>query len=428
MGFQCASDIALGPVARLHQKGLVLDDQSFVHCPFKVPRVWPNTQDPVTSVRLFKAWHPTWGGTGSERGLRSRMEAAWSHLLEFADSNNAKYWVGTQLSCNREDDDRDWRWLQDFLQLLGPSRVMGLSVGNELELLYQKQGVSDECVQRLWSGGYVWEQFTKRVREFDAMGFSHIPVTSVFGGFAFSGDPFVESPKQALLASFLRNSISLYGHRFVFAFNFYPYFDPNLHMDPGGDNSCRAALQHGLCFGASCDLPLSLKRLRSRLVQVGGSPNHTIWLGETGWSTPVSSTLNTDMVNCPEWSSMESFQAYYENFLNWDLHVGEGVAPADHVFYFSPRDSDNFGFSEHFGLVDSCRTAGCKIRSPGYTVPFRPSENGHRLAYVGEALFVCAFATLAGLLAIVVCQMVRRCHHSERGCRTSTNDSAGTGS
>ena len=42
-----------------------------------------------------------------------------------------------------------------------------------------------------------------------------------------------------------------------------------------------------------------------------------------------------------------------------DLDVEKGP---DHVFYFTARDSGNFGVEEHFGLISDCDTKKCKLQ------------------------------------------------------------------
>ncbi|CAK9070593.1 Hypothetical protein SCF082_LOCUS35088 [Durusdinium trenchii] len=41
--------------------------------------------------------------------------------------------MGTQVTCNETDDDRDWAWVLELLELLGPKHVMALAVGNEMD-------------------------------------------------------------------------------------------------------------------------------------------------------------------------------------------------------------------------------------------------------------------------------------------------------
>ena len=49
-----------------------------------------------------------------------------------------------QVTCDEADDDRDWRLVLELLQKLGRKHVMGIAVGNELELLQYKKGISQD--------------------------------------------------------------------------------------------------------------------------------------------------------------------------------------------------------------------------------------------------------------------------------------------
>merc|ERR1712151_723667 len=57
---------------------------------------------------------------------------------------------------------------------------------------------------------------------------------------------------------------------------------------------------------------------------------------------------------------------FYEGFLSWDLSIGADLHPPDHVFYFTVHDSNSYQYKEHFGLLESCETHVCKLRSTGY--------------------------------------------------------------
>ncbi|CAE7755535.1 CARNS1, partial [Symbiodinium pilosum] len=74
-------------------------------------------------------------------------EEAWEQLLDAVKSNGVKVLVGTQITCDEQDDDRDWRLVKELLQKLGRDHVMGVAVGNELELLQFKKGIDMTCVR-----------------------------------------------------------------------------------------------------------------------------------------------------------------------------------------------------------------------------------------------------------------------------------------
>jgi len=193
---------------------------------------------------------------------------------------------------------------------------MGLGIGNELELLHMKgQEVTEQCVEEIWDGGYLWRRFTEMTAELDALGLKNVPVTSVFGAYTLAGEPFVELPGKALVESFLRNATQAYGRRFVFTWNLYPYFDPAVRLDRGSQDKCDDALAHTSCWGVDCSVPSMLRLFRARQELITGTRDHPMWVGETGWSWPKSSTLNNAMAPCDDWSSLETFRNFYRSFL-----------------------------------------------------------------------------------------------------------------
>jgi hypothetical protein len=209
-------------------------------------------------------------------------------------------------------------------------------------------------------------------------------------------EPFLNKPEEALINDWLANATEKYDDRFIFSLNIYGYFDTMAALDEGTSDECSVALKHALCLETKnlehCYTPNMIAGMRGRMealtqVKNGGK----LWIGETGWSFPRASTLGGsawdyyhNMSNCVDWSSYESFEQYYKNFLSWDLSMPDGVAAPDHVFYFSVRDSSNFGLTEGFGLVGGedeanwCNLASSKLgQGPLGTAASRP---------VGESL------------------------------------------
>jgi len=89
-----------------------------------------------------------------------------------------------------------------------------------------------------------------------------------------------------------------------------------------------------------------------------------MWLGETGWSSPLAPSLITDMKTCNSFSAMATFREFYKGFLAWNLSISNEthpLEPPEHVFYFTIRDSAVFGVPEHFGLVQTCGDVDCKL-------------------------------------------------------------------
>merc|ERR1712083_959353 len=85
---------------------------------------------------------------------------------------------------------------RQFLQMLGPKRVMGVAIGNEMELYYQKKNINKSCVvgahPDLWSKSNT--SYHKKMQliaaDLDEDGMSDTKLTAVFGGAIKSGSPF----------------------------------------------------------------------------------------------------------------------------------------------------------------------------------------------------------------------------------------------
>jgi hypothetical protein len=366
--FQCTSNLKL-TVNENQKKGLAVDDTTFHSCPSLLPAMWPNSQAKVTSLRLFKAWQADWSD--------EQRQVAWQSIVNFARANDAKVLVGTPLSCNETDDDNDWHLVKELLKLLTPKHVMGIAIGNEMELYHTKKSLQTpqgrECIQKMWPGdnqssddnGYFITKFMQRVDDLDALpGFqdSRIPVTSVFGAAILTGEIFLEIP-EAKIQAVLTSLVGKYLERYVFTLNIYPYFDPALALDPGTKDQCNNAISACTCFkNSECIFPATAVGMRSRMKAFAKSlqldlNKSKLWITETGWSYPKAGSLNTPMVSCSDFSSEHTARSYYENFLDWDLSLpsqSELYPNVDHVFYFTVRDSINFDVREGFGLLSQC--------------------------------------------------------------------------
>merc|ERR1712217_148336 len=105
---------------------------------------------------------------------------------------------------------------------------------------------------------------------------------------------------------------------------------------------CDAAIARSTCLDKGSCLTIGiLTTFRQKMHKLTGLGNETLWIGEMGWSTPQSSTLNTPVKDCPDFSSTEVFESNYRNFLSWDLDIPKDVGTfkgPDHVFYFTMRD------------------------------------------------------------------------------------------
>lgn len=404
---QCYTDVHFKNDRLMDRKGVVLDDITFRYCPSRVPELWPNSIQPVGSIRLFRAWAQDWPD--------ERREEVWNTMVGFIKRNNVRVLMGTPVTCYPEADERDWGWTKELMNLIGPDHVMGLAVGNELELLYQHEASSKDCIRDLWDNGNFWNTFKKRVAELDTLGFKKVPVTSVFtASIVYSGDkhlPFVNIPGQAMVNSFLWKATATYGYRYVFTFNIYPYFDPKLKIDPP-KYTCESALKIATCFSSRCLASKALALARQKMEMLTHRRDDRLWIGEIGWSSPKADALSTAMATCPSFSSPDALKMFYTNFLQWDLAV-PGVKDPDHAFYFTLRDALNFGNQEYFGLIESCNSPECKIHSKS----FIPAA--FRGAYLPGVRY--AFGA-AGVVLLVLACSVAVCSGRPRFLRGKSDD------
>jgi hypothetical protein len=366
-GYSCASEATFGAVVSPGRKGLSVDDTTFVNCSQNILQHWPHTgfqYDPaqqVKSIRVFKPWDAEW-----PQELRQQ---AWRNLVDFVHRYDVQVLLGTSIGCKEAGDRQIWEWAKELIQLIGHEHLMGLAIGNELEIYHRfmkELHVDAACLQNIWDGGYAWYWFQKVVSEFDAMGYVATPITSVFGGLALAGNgsTFYDIP-EARVDTLLSQISRKYKERFVFTFNFYPYFDPTLELDENSEDRCSDALESSLCFQPECNLPYTTAIARRKMTNLTGNPNWRMWLGELGWSARYTSSLKSDMSKCKQFSSLQSFQTFYKGFLGWNLSISNSthpLTPPEHVFWFTMRDSYVFGILEYFGMVSNCSDITCKIR------------------------------------------------------------------
>ncbi|CAK0896338.1 unnamed protein product [Prorocentrum cordatum] len=147
--FECGSDVDLGANASiLGRKGVNIDDSTMQWCTSQIADVWPNVAGShLSSIRLFKAWDVAW-----DPGERIN---AWAGLLRYVEQEDAKVLLGTPITCNETSDSQAWEWAKELAGLLGPRHIMGLAIGNELELLQFKseEHVPEGCVDWVFSPG-----------------------------------------------------------------------------------------------------------------------------------------------------------------------------------------------------------------------------------------------------------------------------------
>jgi len=371
-GYTCASDFEISKLDSMDLKGMTVDDATF-GCPNEIPVHWPNTKQKVKLLRLFRSSQLDWD--------QARIFGFATSLSQHAALHNLRVLVGTQITCNEQEDDADWTQTMDLLQMLGADHVLGVAVGNELDLLHQN-GASPECIRNLW-GGYLVRKVQSRMQALRALqGFENIPVTSVFTGGVIwdSGKtPYVDT-KNASVNTFFKEIRESGEKHWVFTFNFYPYFDPTLKMDLDGKH-CTNAISSCSCFDKTTCLNLvQIIQARKKLKRLTGNDDDRFWIGELGWSAPAADTLSGPMMSCAAFSSYPTLRDYYANFLKWDLDVGRNYAPPEHVFYFTMRDSSNFGKKEYFGLIETCGSSQCKLTNERVTatLPVRSNTTDHK--------------------------------------------------
>lgn len=333
-----------------------MDDTTFSKCPSQAAVQWPNAQENISSLRLFKAWDVHWEA--------DRLQA-WKALKEYIVSSNIKVLYGTQISCNETADDTDWLFVKELMIYIGRPYVMGVAVGNEVELLHTQTSCSKKCAEDMFDGGYFLSKVMHRANDLNAMpGFADVRLTTVMGGFVLGGQPFVNT-KEARVHEFFKKINANFGRRWAWSWNTYPYFDPHIVMDEGPWHTCSKAMMAAINFAPSSMLPGQLRALRTRMQQVTGNGDDTMWLTETGWSYPRASTLSTVMRNCAEWSTSEAFALYYQGFLEWDLGLGPNVRGLDHAFfslYAILSTSETRRISASFAPVNHA-AARCSMRT-----------------------------------------------------------------
>jgi hypothetical protein len=238
------------------------------------------------------------------------------------------------------------------------------------------------CCVDMWNvGGYLETAMVSRIADLDSLGpeWQAVKVTSVFGAaILYEGTTFRDS-QVARVNTFFKNVLPKFGKRYAFSLNVYPYFDTGNHFDKGSTTSCQDDIKRSVCFDKqTCLIHVVLGNALNK--QIAFDNNNAglnmkeldFWLTETGWSAPLAMSLpaqSPDMSHCAEFSTYESMQAYYTNFLAWDLIVPGLKKPIDLAFWFTMRDTTNFGQQEHFGLGGSgdvtllCQNTTCKLQS-----------------------------------------------------------------
>jgi len=391
---QCNSDMYLGRVRNSSSKGITVDDTTLRFCAGRIPDLWPNSVSQIQTLRMFRAWAPHWGD--------DQREEAWDNLVSYASQNGVRFLMAAPVTCDKDADAQDWEWTKALMKRLGPKHVMGLAVGNELELLASSSPIT--CVQDIWDHGRLWDVFQRRVADIDEMGFSEVPITTVFTAqILYDGYPFTNIPGRVLANDFFANTTKKYGRRYTFTFNVYPYFDPSLKLDPESKHECGYAISKAACWGPHCLGVEAMKLARKRIEAFTKNSDDRMWIGEVGWSSPAAITLRPDMQACNDFSSVRTLAEFYQGFLKWDLEFQDMKGP-DHIFYFTMRNALNFGVEESFGLIRNCEIDECKIKSENFTeFEALPPPIEARWLQLGFGVIAGSVAVMTALVALYVC-------------------------
>mmetsp|Transcript_2787 Transcript_2787/g.8293 ORF Transcript_2787/g.8293 Transcript_2787/m.8293 type:complete len:411 (-) Transcript_2787:50-1282(-) len=346
--YACKTSVEVNSTVNMTAKGLCMDDTTFWHCADQVPGRWPNTREErVGSLRLFKAWNPSWG----DDAARHR---AWAALARWAAANDAKILLGAEVTCDAEADDRGWAWNLELARILR-GRILGVAVGNEMDIWWRRG--SQKCIDELWNGRY-WATLQRRVQDLDSLGMNETKVTIVWAMSVLGGNPWKEDG-QAKVNTLVTQAYKKWGDRWVWSFNVYSIWDVNLW--PTSAKDCGPKTMAGVHIDYTKAI---LRAARQRIKVTTGRDDDPMWVGENGWSSPMPDG-HPKFPFCPDYDSLETFKVAYESFMSWDLSIGAGLVGPEHAFYFTMRDAYNAGAKEAFGLIAACGDARCKIRGPG---------------------------------------------------------------
>lgn len=317
---------------------------SISRCPHDLPAMWPNTHERVQSVRLFRAWHPSWGDDAERR-------RAWADLVSWIHANGAQVLVGTDVTCDARADDELWGWTLELMGLIGRERILGVAVGNEMDVLRDAEGAPLEaCNAELWHGRY-WRTLLSRAGDLDAHGFEGVRLTVVWAMSVLVGSPWRESEGWGIrrLAS---SAHARWGDRWVWSFNVYDVWDSSRW--PASRAACakRARAATSVRYTKAV-----LRVVRQRIRMITGRYDDGLWvMGAGGGGAPF----------CEAFFTPPAIQRAYEQFMSWDLSLGMGLPGPERAFFFAARGGD--AAAAGFGLVRACGSRLCRVQHDA-TVP-----------------------------------------------------------
>lgn len=181
--FHCSSDLNDWTIKSLDRKGVTIDDTTNERCIYRMLTLWPHTGSPgdkkIKFFRIFQAWKESWEET--------QRRGAWENLIKAVVDNDAKILLGTSISCDEEIDKTDWRWAKEMIKLLGSKHILGIAVGNEIDLLHKRKETTQDCLDNIWGKseydkGYFFRALSTRMMDLEELckDCYSIPFTTAF--------------------------------------------------------------------------------------------------------------------------------------------------------------------------------------------------------------------------------------------------------
>jgi len=235
-------------------------------------------------------------------------------------------------------DDKGWEWTFELMKLIGPEHTLGMGFGNEVDL---KGGGNF-----FGKNGDLFNYISKCVKQMDEAGFDKVPITTVFTAGIRDTAPWDD---------FLKQAFETWGDRWVFSYNPYSIWDVNLMGLAQSDCNAAVAAATGVKY-----IQDMTQGIREKIKTLIGTNDFNLWLTEAGWSSPVCNRGNQPGVAaaCPAWGDKETLWGMFKDLMEWDLTLADGSKAADHLFWFTLRDSN----SESFGLAGRCGDEQCKVQ------------------------------------------------------------------
>lgn len=234
--------------------------------------------------------------------------------------------------------------------MLGKDHIMGVAIGNELDVAGNNQACWG---QGLFPTGndHFWNMFKSRVDDLDSMGFNETKVTVVWSMGLIGGDPF-----NGAIMDFLTKAHDNYGDRWVWSVNPYPIWDHS--QQPQNPQECDFKIDNAIALSYT---KTGMSTVRTKVNTYAGE-SALVWATESGWSAPGIQQAAQEAIvqRCPRWAAQETLWTFYQNLMDWDMTLNDGLRDLDHMFYFTLRDVHG----ESFGMIQNCDATQCKLQGP----------------------------------------------------------------